>query len=56
MIAGAVPVHVLCAICALVKFIFQAQGLLLYDDHLHSMEQALHEFHHYKASIILAGS
>ncbi|KIM88976.1 hypothetical protein PILCRDRAFT_61652 [Piloderma croceum F 1598] len=55
MIAGAVPNNVLCAIRALVEFIFQAQGLLLYEDHLHSMEQALPEFHHYKSSIILAG-
>jgi hypothetical protein len=55
VIAGAVPTNVLCAIRALVEFIFQAQGLLLYEDHLHSMVEALREFHHYKSSIIIAG-
>jgi len=55
MIAGTVPNIVLCAVRALVKFIFQAQGLLLYEDHLHSMLQALCEFHYYKSSIIVAG-
>jgi len=55
VIAGAVPNDVLCAVRALVEFIFQAQSLLLYDDHLHSMDEALREFHHYKSSIILAG-
>jgi hypothetical protein len=55
VIAGAVPDNVLCAVRALVEFIFQAQGLLIFDDHLHSMEQALLEFHHYKSSVILAG-
>ena len=55
MIAGAVPNTVLCAVRALVEFIFQAQGLLLYEDHLHSMLQALREFHYYKSSIIVAG-
>ena len=55
MIAGAVLNNVLCAVRALVEFIFQAQSLLLYDDHLHSMDKALREFHHYKSSIILAG-
>jgi hypothetical protein len=55
MIAGTVPNTVLCAVRALVEFIFQAQCLLLYKDHLHSMLQALHEFHYYKSSIIVAG-
>ncbi|KIM83090.1 hypothetical protein PILCRDRAFT_32695, partial [Piloderma croceum F 1598] len=55
VIAGVVPDNVLWAVQALVKFIFQAQGLLIFDDHLHSIEQALLKFHHYKSSVILAG-
>jgi len=55
VIAGAVPNTVLCTVQALVEFIFQAQGLFLYEDHLHSMLQALCEFHYYKSSIIVAG-
>ena len=55
VIAGVVTINVLCTVRALVKFIFQAQGLLLYEDHLHSMNEALREFHHYKNSIIFAG-
>jgi hypothetical protein len=55
VIAGAVPDHVLCAIRALVEFIFQAQGLLLYDEHLHALGEALCEFHTYKNAIVNAG-
>jgi hypothetical protein len=55
MIAGAVPDTVLCAIHTLVEFIFLAQGLLLYDEHLFALGEALHEFYTYKNSIIIAG-
>jgi hypothetical protein len=55
VIAGAVPDNVLCTIRALVEFIFQAQSLLLYDEHLHALDEALREFHTYKNSIIISG-
>ncbi|KAG2070132.1 hypothetical protein BDR04DRAFT_1128630 [Suillus decipiens] len=55
MIIGAVPDDVACALCAITEFIFQAQNLFLYDKMLHSLTEALHEFHHYKVSIITAG-
>ena len=55
IIANAVPDHVLCALRALVKFIFHAQGLLLYDEHLHAMDEALREFHTFKNAIVNAG-
>jgi len=50
--AGAVTVNVLCALQALVEFIFQVQSLLLYDKTIHTLKQALAEFHHYKNKII----
>jgi hypothetical protein len=53
--AGAVPPAVLCAIRALLEFVVQAQSLLLYDEHLHALNEALREFHTYKNSIINAG-
>ena len=43
------------AIRAILDFIFQAQGLLLFDEHLHSITKALYEFHDLKNAIILAG-
>lgn len=55
VIAGAVPDNVLCTIHALIEFIFQAQSLLLYDEHLHALGKALQEFHTYKNSIINSG-
>jgi hypothetical protein len=55
VIAGAVPDCVLCAVHTLIEFIFQAQGLLLYDEHLHALGEALHEFHTYKNAIVNAG-
>lgn len=55
LIAGAVPHPVLRAIRSLNEFIFGAQGLLLYEEHLHAITEALREFHHFKNSIIVAG-
>jgi hypothetical protein len=55
VIVGAVPDDVACALCAITEFIFQAQNLFLYDETLHSLTEALREFHHYKLSIITAG-
>ena len=43
------------AIRAILDFIFQAQGLLLFDEHLHSIPKALYELHDLKNTIILAG-
>ena len=43
------------AIHAILNFIFQAQGLLLFDEHLHLITEALYEFHDLKNAIILAG-
>ncbi|KAG2057492.1 hypothetical protein BDR06DRAFT_980864 [Suillus hirtellus] len=54
VIVGAVPNDVACALCTITEFIFQAQNLFLYKETLHSLTEALHEFHHYKASIIAA--
>jgi hypothetical protein len=53
--AGAVQPQALCAIRALIEFIFQAQNLLIYDEHLHALNEALHEFHFYKDVIIRHG-
>ena len=53
--AGAIPNDVLSALHALVKFIFQAQSLLIYDEHLHALREAFREFHALKNSIIIAG-
>jgi hypothetical protein len=39
----------------LTEFIFQAQGLLLYDEHLYALREALRKFHTLKNSIIIAG-
>ncbi|KAG1866444.1 hypothetical protein C8R48DRAFT_600483 [Suillus tomentosus] len=55
VIVGAVPNDVACALRAITEFIFQAQNLFLYEETLHSLTEALCEFHHYKASIIAAG-
>jgi len=52
---GAVPDNVLCALCAITEFIFLAQSLFHYDETIHSMKEALREFHHYKSSILQAG-
>lgn len=57
--AGGVDQHpnqkVLSAIRSCVDFIFQAQGILLFEEHLHSISEALNEFHDLKNSIIIAG-
>jgi hypothetical protein len=53
--AGGVHSHVLHAIRALIKFIFQAQSLLIYDEHLHALKEALQEFHFYKNAIVHHG-
>jgi hypothetical protein len=55
VIAGAVPDSVLRAVRALIEFVFQAQSLLLYDEHLHALNEALREFHTYKNAIVNAG-
>lgn len=55
VIAGAVPRRVLCAVRAINEFFFNAQGLLLYDEHFHAMDENLREFHTYKNDIIHAG-
>ncbi|KAG2144682.1 uncharacterized protein EDB93DRAFT_1241240 [Suillus bovinus] len=55
LIVGTVPNDVACALCAITEFIFQAQNLFLYEETLHSLTEALHEFYHHKASIITAG-
>ena len=39
----------------LVDFIFQAQGVLLFEEHLHSIHEALNEFHDLKDIIVMAG-
>ncbi|KAG1724322.1 uncharacterized protein EDB91DRAFT_1255279 [Suillus paluster] len=55
VIVGAVPDEVACALCAITEFIFQAQNLFLYDETLHSLSEALREFHYYKDFILTAG-
>src|SRR6202042_3235588 len=53
--AGGIHPHVTCAIRALIEFIFQAQSLLIYDEHLHALREALREFHFYKDAIVHQG-
>ncbi|KAI6105052.1 hypothetical protein EDD16DRAFT_1695759 [Pisolithus croceorrhizus] len=53
--AGALPDDVLCTLRAITEFIFLAQGLFHYDETIHSLNEALREFHHYKSSILRAG-
>lgn len=55
VIAGAVSRKVLCAIRAIVEFIFHAQGLLLYQDQLNAITEVLQEFHNNKAVLIEHG-
>ncbi|KAF7969079.1 hypothetical protein HWV62_28378 [Athelia sp. TMB] len=54
-IAGAVPSNVLASVRSIDEFFFQGQGVLIYDEQVHAIAQALHEFHHYKVAIIKAG-
>lgn len=54
-VAGdALPPGVMCAVRALLDFIFQAQGLVFYEENIHALEVALAEFHHFKNEIIKA--
>jgi hypothetical protein len=55
VIFGAVSNEVACALRAITEFIFQAQNLFLYDETLHSLSEALREFHYYKDSILASG-
>ncbi|KAG1767083.1 hypothetical protein EDD22DRAFT_978255 [Suillus occidentalis] len=55
VIVGAITDEVACAICAITEFIFQAQNLFLYDETLHSLSEALREFHYYKDFILTSG-
>ncbi|KIK31414.1 hypothetical protein CY34DRAFT_111380, partial [Suillus luteus UH-Slu-Lm8-n1] len=55
VIVGAVTDEVACAIRAITEFIFQAQNLFLYDETLHSLSEALREFHYYKDFILTSG-
>ena len=43
------------ALCTIVDFIFQAQGVLLFEEHLHSIHEALNEFHDLNNAIVMAG-
>ncbi|KAI6135392.1 hypothetical protein EDD17DRAFT_1779107 [Pisolithus thermaeus] len=52
--AGALPDDVLCMLHTITKFIFLAQGLFHCNETLHSLNEALHEIHHYKPSILRA--
>lgn len=54
-IAGAVTPNVLISIRAMDEFIFQAQGILIYEEQNHALCKALHEFHHFKIAIVKAG-
>lgn len=54
-IAGAVHPDVLASIRAFNEFIFQSQGVLIYDEQIHAIRQAMHEFHHFKLAIIKEG-
>lgn len=53
--AGAVPQQVLQSLRAMTEFIFIAQTLFFWPEHIFALESALEEFHHYKNAIILAG-
>ncbi|KAG1832346.1 hypothetical protein F4604DRAFT_1606038 [Suillus subluteus] len=55
VVVGAVSDEVACALRAITEFIFQAQNLFVYDETLHSLSEALREFHHYKDFILIAG-
>ena len=55
VVAGAVPNEVLHALHAITEFIFIAQSLLHYNETIHSLCEALCEFHHYKSTILNAG-
>ena len=54
--AGGVDTSVLRALCSITKFIFLAQRVFHDEEMLHSLDEALREFHHYKASILATGA
>ena len=56
MIAGCVPPRFLCAVHALVDFIYQAQSPMYTDASIEAMESLLREFHDHKDAIIEAGA
>lgn len=53
--AGAVDPNVICALCSITEFTFLAQHMFHDKETLHSLGEALQEFHHYKTSILSAG-
>ena len=55
VIAGVVAPGILAAICVLTEFIFQVQGLVLVDEQFQAIDEALHEFHIKKATIVHDG-
>ncbi|KAN0078155.1 hypothetical protein V8E55_010212 [Tylopilus felleus] len=55
VVAGTFTPAALCALHALTEFIFLTQSIFLYDETLHSLREALREFHHYKQAIIDSG-
>lgn len=55
VVAGTFTPAALCALRAFTEFIFLAQSIFLYDETLHSLHEALREFHHYKQAIIDSG-
>ena len=55
VVAGALPNDVLCTLHAITEFIFLAQSLFHYNETIHALKEALHEFHHFKASILSTG-
>lgn len=56
MIAGRVPGRFLCAIRALIDFIYQAQSPVYTDSSIEEMEASLREFHAHKDVIIEVGA
>ena len=55
-IAGIAEPTFICAICALVDFIYQAQSLMFMESSICNMEKSLSEFHRYKHAILEAGA
>ena len=54
--AGGVDTSVLRALHSITEFIFLAQRVFHDEETLHSLDEALREFHHYKASILATGA
>ncbi|KAG6906603.1 hypothetical protein DXG01_012984 [Tephrocybe rancida] len=55
VINGAVDSRVMCALRALLDFIFQSQSLVFYDETCEALSAALSEFHDNKQAIVDAG-